>query len=139
MFVLLTRVGIALAVVATCVQLFSEPPTVREEVLTSGVRIEHQAIGNGRTPKANSRVVLRYRGTVVATGVEFDSTYSRGKAAVVDLGRAIPCWNEALQHLAVGGKAVVVCPASTAYGARGAGEAPPNSDLRFYVELMNVL
>lgn len=139
MVVLLIRLGIALAGVAACVQLFSGAPTVREEVLTSGVRIEHQSVGNGLTPTANSRVVMRYRGTVLATGVEFDSTYSRGKAAAVDLGRTIPCWNEALQHLAVGGKAVLVCPAATAYGARGAGQVPPNSDVRFYVELMNVL
>lgn len=40
----------------------------------------------------------------------------------------------------VGGKANLVCPAATAYGARGVpGLIPPNSPLRFEVELIAIL
>jgi FKBP-type peptidyl-prolyl cis-trans isomerase FkpA len=38
----------------------------------------------------------------------------------------------------VGGKAKLTCPAATAYGDRGVGAIPPNSDLTFEVELLAI-
>jgi len=116
----------------------TSPLTRQVEVLPSGVRIEHVVQGAGAKPTADNTVTVHYRGTLVATGAEFDSSYHRGPASF-GLRQVIPCWTEGLQHIAIGGKAVLVCPANTAYGARGAGRAvPPNSDLRFEVELLNV-
>jgi FKBP-type peptidyl-prolyl cis-trans isomerase FkpA len=39
----------------------------------------------------------------------------------------------------VGGKAKLTCPAATAYGDRGVGVIPPNSDLTFEVELVGIV
>lgn len=109
------------------------------ETLPSGVRIEHLVRGDGAQPSANNYVTVHYRGTLVLTGAEFDSSYGRGQPATFGLRQVIPCWTEGMQHIASGGKAILVCPANTAYGARGAGAAvPPNSDLRFEVLLLNV-
>lgn len=109
------------------------------ETLPSGVRIEHLVRGDGAQPSANNYVTVHYRGTLVRTGAEFDSSYGRGQPATFGLRQVIPCWTEGMQHIASGGKAILVCPANTAYGARGAGAAvPPNSDLRFEVLLLNV-
>ena len=109
------------------------------ETLPSGVRVEHIVKGTGAQPTANNMVPVHYRGTLVANGAEFDSSYKRGQPASFGLRQVIPCWTEGMQHIAVGGKAVLVCPATTAYGARGAGGAvPPNADLRFEVELLGV-
>ncbi|KWA83777.1 peptidylprolyl isomerase [Burkholderia ubonensis] len=109
------------------------------ETLPSGVRVEHIVKGAGAQPTANNMVTVHYRGTLVANGTEFDSSYKRGQPASFGLRQVIPCWTEGMQHIAVGGKAVLVCPANTAYGARGAGSAvPPNADLRFEVELLGV-
>lgn len=109
------------------------------EVLPSGVRIEHIRQGIGAQPTANNVVTVHYRGTLVTTGAEFDSSYGRGQPASFPLRQVIPCWTEGMQHIASGGKAILTCPANTAYGARGAGDTiPPNSDLRFEVELLNI-
>ena len=109
------------------------------ETLPSGVRIEHVMHGVGVKPTADSTVTVQYRGTLVATGAEFDSVYGSGTQISFGLRKVIPCWTEAMQHIAVGGVATVICPAHTAYGARGVGSRiPPDSDLRFDVAMLNV-
>ncbi|HDR9103605.1 TPA: FKBP-type peptidyl-prolyl cis-trans isomerase [Burkholderia vietnamiensis] len=109
------------------------------DTLPSGVRVEHTVKGNGPTPTVDSTVTVNYRGTFASNGAEFDSSYKRGKPTSFPLGGVIPCWRDGIQKMAVGGKAVLLCPSSTAYGARGAGGViPPNADLRFEVELLDV-
>lgn len=108
------------------------------ETLPSGVRVETIKKGTGAKPTADSTVTVHYRGTLT-DGTEFDSSIRRGTPATFGLRQVIPCWTEGMQHLAVGGKAVLFCPAKTAYGSRGAGAAvPPNADLKFEVELLSV-
>jgi FKBP-type peptidyl-prolyl cis-trans isomerase FkpA len=59
---------------------------------------------------------------------------------VFPIGRIIPCWNEALQLMKVGGSAHIVCPATLAYGDRGAGDLiKPGSTLDFEVHLLAIL
>ena len=44
------------------------------------------------------------------------------------------------QRMRVGGKAMLTCPASIAYGERGAGTVtPPNATLLFEVELLEIV
>ncbi|NML18323.1 FKBP-type peptidyl-prolyl cis-trans isomerase [Azohydromonas caseinilytica] len=108
------------------------------EKLPSGVVIEHSTKGQGAQPAASSTVQVHYRGTL-ADGKEFDSSHKRGQPATFPLNRVIPCWTEGLQHMKVGGKAKLTCPADTAYGARGIpGVIPGNSTLTFEVELLAV-
>lgn len=112
-------------------------PRLPTETLPSGVRIEHVLRANGPKPTATSSVKVHYRGTLVTNGNEFDSSYGRGQPATFALNQVIPCWTEGMQRLSVGSKAILICPAHTAYGARGAGAAvPPNADLRFEVDLL---
>jgi len=110
-----------------------------EETLPSGVRILHLTKGTGAQPTADSNVTVNYRGTLLSTGAEFDSSYKRGQPASFGLRGVIPCWTQSLTHVAVGGKVRVLCPAATAYGARGAGGViPPNANLVFDIELLAV-
>ena len=71
-------------------------------------------------------------------GEVFDSSVDRGEPARFPLNRVIPCWTEAVQQMEVGGKAQLVCPPESAYGAQGAGPIPPNSTLHFDVELLGI-
>lgn len=94
--------------------------------------------GKGASPAATDVVEVNYRGTF-PNGKEFDSSYGRGKPASFPLNRVIPCWTEGLQLMKVGGKAKLTCPASIAYGERGAGSTiPPNATLHFEVELLGI-
>lgn len=108
------------------------------EKLPSGVVVEHLVDGNGAKPTAADTVKVNYRGTL-ANGTEFDSSAAHGGPATFPLGRVIPCWTQGVQTIKVGGKAKLTCPAATAYGSHGVGPIPPNSDLTFEVELVDIV
>jgi FKBP-type peptidyl-prolyl cis-trans isomerase FkpA len=95
--------------------------------------------GSGAAPAATDTVRVHYRGTFT-DGREFDSSYSRNEPTSFPLNRVIKCWTEGLQRMKVGGKARLTCPATIAYGERGApGAIPPNTTLQFEVELLGVV
>ena len=108
------------------------------QTLISGVKIVHTAVGTGPMPTPTDRVKVHYRGTL-PDGTEFDSSYKEGNPAVFPLNKVIRCWTQALQHMKVGGKATLSCPAEMAYGSKGAGDVvPPNAALTFEVELLGI-
>jgi FKBP-type peptidyl-prolyl cis-trans isomerase FkpA len=107
------------------------------ETLPSGVVVTQIKEGTGAQPTAADTVTVNYRGTL-ENGTEFDSSYKRGTPASFPLGRVIPCWTQGVQKIKVGGKAKLECPAATAYGDRGVGAIPPNSNLIFEVELLKI-
>lgn len=105
----------------------------------SGMVYVPVAEGKGVSPSATDRVKVNYRGTLV-DGREFDSSYKRNKPIEFRLDGVIKCWTEGLQMMKPGGKAKLICPASTAYGDNGAGEMIlPGATLQFEVELLEVL
>lgn len=106
--------------------------------LPSGVEVTHIKVGKGAKPVASSTVKVHYEGKL-ADGTVFDSSYKRGEPISFPLRGVIPCWTEGVQQMAMGGKAKLLCPANTAYGARGAGGViPPNAVLTFTVELLSI-
>lgn len=107
------------------------------EKLPSGVVVEHIKQGTGPQPTASDVVRVNYRGTL-ANGTVFDSSDKHGGPATFPLGQVIPCWTQGVQKMKVGGKAKLTCPAATAYGQRGVGPIPPNSDLTFEIELVGI-
>ncbi|CAB3771538.1 FKBP-type peptidyl-prolyl cis-trans isomerase [Paraburkholderia humisilvae] len=108
------------------------------EKLPSGVIVEHVSPGTGPQPSATDVVRVNYRGTL-ANGTEFDSSAKHGGPAEFPLNRVIPCWTQGVATMKVGEKAKLTCPAATAYGSRGIGIIPPNSDLTFEVELLAIV
>ena len=109
------------------------------ETTSSGLVYEVITEGTGAQPKAADTVRVHYRGWFPETGKEFDSSIARGQPIDFPLNRVIPCWTEGVQKMKVGGKAKLTCPASIAYGSRGAGGViPPNATLNFEVELQGV-
>ena len=109
------------------------------ETTASGLVYEVITEGSGAQPKATDPVRVHYRGWFPESGKEFDSSIARGQPIDFPLNRVIPCWTEGVQKMKVGGKAKLTCPASIAYGSRGAGSAiPPNATLNFEVELLQV-
>lgn len=108
-------------------------------VTKSGLQVEILEAGTGKSPKATDTVKVHYTGKLI-DGTVFDSSVQRGEPIDFPLNRVIPGWTEGLQHLKVGGKAVLVIPPELAYGDSGAGNViPPKATLVFEVELLDVL
>ncbi len=107
-------------------------------VTASGLVYRSLKDGTGASPVATDKVKVHYRGTF-PDGKEFDSSYKRNEAIEFPLNGVIKCWTEGVQRMKVGGKAKLTCPASIAYGERGAGGViPPNATLLFEVELLAI-
>lgn len=103
----------------------------------SGLLFKDVKAGTGPSPTAADKVKVHYRGTLL-DGTEFDSSYKRGEPAEFPLRGVIPCWTEGVQKIKVGGKAQLVCPPAIAYGEGGTPGIPPNSILKFEVELLSI-
>ncbi len=132
----LTLVSTSWAADATLEAAAKEPGAV---VSASGLVYRSLKDGSGANPKASDSVKVNYRGTF-PDGKEFDSSYKRNEPIVFGLNQVIKCWTEGVQRMKVGGKAKLTCPASIAYGERGAGGGliPPNATLLFEVELLAI-
>ncbi len=109
------------------------------ETLPSGLVYIETTAGKGTSPAPTDRVRVHYHGTL-RDGTVFDSSVDRGEPAEFMLNRVIPCWTEGVAMMKPGGKSTLICPASIAYGDRGAPpKILPGATLRFDVELIEVL
>jgi FK506-binding protein 1 len=106
-----------------------------------GVKIETVIKGDGKTfPRVGDRITVHYEGTL-QDGTVFDSTRKRGEpfTTVIGVGKVIRGWDEAMPRLSLGEKAILTVSSDDAYGPRGVPPLiPPNSDLRFDLELISV-
>jgi FKBP-type peptidyl-prolyl cis-trans isomerase FkpA len=135
---LATALSFATAAQAADATLEASAKEAGAVVTASGLVYKSVKDASGASPMASDTVKVNYRGTF-PDGKEFDSSYKRNKAIEFPLGNVIPCWTEGVQRMKVGGKAKLTCPASIAYGSRGAGGViPPNATLLFEVELLAI-
>jgi FK506-binding protein 1 len=109
----------------------------------SGVTILRLEAGDGVTfAQRGDRVSLHYTGSLVPNGLEFDSSYGRGREFVFTLGKGevIAGWDQGIPKLSLGEKAVLMISPDLAYGATGAGggKIPPNAALKFEVWLKDI-
>lgn len=126
--------------------------------LESGLEIAFTNQGDGEQPKPTDMVTVNYAG-YFADGKNFDTniaekakelgTFDERRAAdprgyapmpmsYSPEAKMIPGFKEGVQKLKVGDKAVLFIPSHLAYGERGAGPIPPNTDLIFEIELVNI-
>ena len=89
----------------------------------------------GTEATKGQKVSMHYSGTL-KDGTKFDSSYDRKQPLdfSIGVGQVIQCWDEVGVNMEVGCKVKVVCPSETAYGSRGVGPIPANSDLLFDIE-----
>jgi FKBP-type peptidyl-prolyl cis-trans isomerase FkpA len=104
-------------------------------------------LGTGREAEPGFNVTVHYTGWIYDAsadghkGKKFDSSLDRKQPFVFFLGggQVIQGWDEGFAGMKIGGKRTLVIPSEMGYGARGAGGAiPPNADLIFDVELLDV-
>ena len=105
----------------------------------SGAIVKSLKEGTGASPTAADTVKVHYHGTLM-DGTVFDSSVRRGEPATFALGGVIKCWTEGVQLMKVGGKSRLTCPASVAYGDRGAPPViKPGATLVFEVDLLEIV
>ena len=71
----------------------------------------------------------------------FDSSVDRREpfSFVLGVGQVIKGWDQGVSGMQVGGSRTIIIPSDMGYGSRGAGNViPPNSDLIFDVELIEI-
>lgn len=118
-------------------------------------------VGDGKSAERGALITAHYTG-YLADGTVFDSSVQKGVPfeCVIGTGRVIKGWDLGVlgsdigakllnkwdlsldlpdfSPMKVGGKRQLVVPAFLAYGERAVGLIPPNSDLRFEIELLEV-
>ena len=96
--------------------------------------IEDLVVGTGATAVSGDTLTVRYVGTFL-DGRQFDAgTFSFRLGA----GAVIPGFDQGITGMRVGGRRRLTIPADLAYGSRGQGSIPPNTPLRFEVELLSI-
>jgi FKBP-type peptidyl-prolyl cis-trans isomerase len=107
----------------------------------SGLQYEDLEVGEGATPKTGQTVFVHYTGRL-ADGTKFDSSVDRGQPFDfrLGMGEVIAGWDEGLSTMEVGGKRKLIIPSELGYGERGTpgGPIPPNAELHFEVELLEI-
>jgi FKBP-type peptidyl-prolyl cis-trans isomerase len=91
----------------------------------------------GARPGFGDQVTFHYEGKLV-TGETFDSSYARGEPLSGGVGDFVPGFTEALMLMRPGDEWIVWIPPELGYGNRPVGTIPPNSVLRFRLELQSV-
>ncbi|KAI0034691.1 FK506-binding protein 1A [Vararia minispora EC-137] len=106
-----------------------------------GVRVQVLKDGDGKHfPKPGDTVTIHYVGTL-SDGKKFDSSRDRKEpfCTQIGVGKVIKGWDEGVMQLSVGTKANLIVSSDYGYGARGFPPViPPNSELRFEVELLEI-
>jgi FKBP-type peptidyl-prolyl cis-trans isomerase FkpA len=141
--------GLALGLSLTACKRNEAPNTTPGVVPADATPVAMQKIdtvpGTGKEAVAGATVVVNYTGWIYAPsaekqhGAQFDSSVGREPFSFqLGGGQVIPGWDQGVEGMKVGGKRTLIIPAELGYGAQGAGPIPPNSNLIFDVELLDV-
>jgi peptidylprolyl isomerase len=98
--------------------------------------------GTGAAVKPGDCLVVKYYGTLAATGEKFDENFTTSQGFEFVIGqnppRVIQGWDQGLRGMKVGGTRRLAIPSQLAYGNQNSGSIPPNSDLVFIVKLLRI-
>ncbi len=102
-------------------------------------------VGTGKEAVDGSNVSVHYSGFLYSPkapqqhGAGFDTSIGRAPFSFpLGAGKVIKGWDQGVAGMKVGGKRTLIIPADLAYGARAVGPIPPNANLIFEVELLDV-
>jgi FKBP-type peptidyl-prolyl cis-trans isomerase len=109
------------------------------QTTASGLQYKVIKAGDTKAPAvvATDEVTVNYSGKLI-DGTEFDSSYTRGTPATLQVGGVIKGWQEALQLMKPGATFELYVPPDLAYGSQARPTIPANSLLIFEVELLSV-
>jgi len=95
--------------------------------------------GTGAEVPAGATITAHYTGALCKNGVIFQSSHDFGQPVTFGLDQVIRGWTEGVPGMKVGGMRRLIIPSEMAYGSvRAAANIPPNSDLVFDIELVDI-
>ncbi|MBT4409399.1 MAG: peptidylprolyl isomerase [Bacteroidetes bacterium] len=107
---------------------------ITAEPTYSGIYYIETLAGSGVPADGGDRVRVKYSGTFL-NGNEFDSGEFE---FTIGIGQVIRGWDEGINYMKEGGKAILIIPSNMAYGSSGSQSIPGYTTLRFEVELLDV-
>ncbi|MFZ1703198.1 MAG: FKBP-type peptidyl-prolyl cis-trans isomerase [Saprospiraceae bacterium] len=95
--------------------------------------------GEGEKVASGQTVSVHYYGSLI-NGTQFDNSFTRGQsfAFTAGAGQVIKGWDEGIMMMNKGSKGFFFVPAELGYGAQDSPMIPPNSELVFYVEVVDI-
>ncbi len=113
----------------------------------TSLQITDKRAGIGEEAAVGKKVTVHYTGWLYDPrksnhhGKEFDSSRPNHPFTfVLGNGEVIKGWEEGIAGMKEGGRRILIIPSEMAYGPTGAGDGmiPPNADLVFDVQVLNV-
>ncbi|KKQ34797.1 MAG: Peptidyl-prolyl cis-trans isomerase [Microgenomates group bacterium GW2011_GWA2_37_6] len=104
------------------------------------LKIQELKVGTGSAEvEAGDTITLNYAG-FLTDGRKFDSSYDRKQPFTLEIGKGsvIKGFDQGVIKMKLGGKRRIFIPAELGYGPSGQGPIPPNADLIFEVELLDI-
>ncbi|MGB3946192.1 MAG: FKBP-type peptidyl-prolyl cis-trans isomerase [Candidatus Saccharimonadales bacterium] len=96
--------------------------------------------GTGEVVPEGATITAHYTGALCKDGTIFQSSHDFGDAITFGLDQVIKGWTEGVPGMKLGGTRRLIIPSDMAYGSvRAAANIPPNSDLVFDIELVNIV
>lgn len=121
-------------------------PAVTSKASSAPTKLEYKdlVVGKGKAATATSAVTVQYVGVLYKNGTPFDSSWSRGQAAQFSLTGVVKGFTQGIggtsgvAPMKVGGRRIMILPASLGYGSTAQGSIPANSPLVFVVDLKSI-
>lgn len=145
---------ISVIVLAAIIGCNKKPEVV---TLASGLKYMDDSLGTGREAKANELITIHFQGWMVPEGdsVELFGDWTLNENLkmrslgdskvrnqpvkyVLSTQSFIKGTDEGIVGMKVGGVRTIIIPSNQAYGEKGIGFIPPNTDLKVVVELLEV-
>ncbi len=126
------------------IELVNEEKSKMQDKGITELIITDNKVGDGREAEKGLTVTVHYTGWLYENGektTKFDSSVDRREPFnfVLGVGQVIKGWDSGFSGMQVGGSRTIIIPSRMGYGSRGAGDViPPNSDLIFEVELIEI-
>ena len=130
--------AVASAAEVTRLKAFLDSSAIPYTQHPSGIFYKIITQGAGDTANVCSAVLVNYKGQLT-NGTGFDSSYQRSPGgAAFDLGGLILGWQIGIPLIQKGGSIMLYIPPSLGYGSNGAGPIPPNANLIFKIDLIDL-
>ncbi len=124
--------------------------------MKSGLKYENDTVGSGRTVKVGDIITIKFNGWIIKNDKNlfenWDKDTSKTKDLIATTKRNPRPYRyrlekrtfiygsyEGIAGMKVGGTRTIIIPANLAYGKKGYGPVPPNTDIKLQVSLVNAV